>query len=121
MPIYEYVCEACQTHTERLQKIADPPLTDCPACGRPELKRLVSPAGFRLKGGGWYETDFKQSGKRNLAGETAGEAKPDGAAATEAGKKEKSLDKTAGAGTSTKTDMDKSAKAAALASVAAPS
>ena len=57
--------------------MSDAPLTDCPDCGRAQLRRLVSAAGFRLKGGGWYETDFKQSNKRNLAdggGETADKA-----------------------------------------------
>lgn len=66
MPIYEYRCEACGAELEKLQRMSDPPLTDCPACGRPALKRLVSAAGFRLKGGGWYETDFKQGNRRNV-------------------------------------------------------
>lgn len=67
MPIYEYRCEACGHELERLQRMSDAPLTDCPDCGRARLRRLVSAAGFRLKGGGWYETDFKQANKRNLA------------------------------------------------------
>jgi len=67
MPFYEYRCEVCGADHEALQKISDPPLTDCPACGKPALKKRVSAAGFRLKGGGWYETDFKKQGqKRNL-------------------------------------------------------
>jgi putative FmdB family regulatory protein len=71
MPFYEYQCAACGRHHEELQKVTDPALRKCPACGRPSLKRLVSAPVFRLKGGGWYETDFKsdQEGKRNLAGE----------------------------------------------------
>lgn len=68
MPIYEYRCAECGHEMEKLQKISDAPLTDCPACGKPGLQKLVSAAGFRLKGGGWYETDFKQGNKRNLAG-----------------------------------------------------
>ena len=52
---------------DKLQKISDPPLTDCPACGRSALQKLVSAAGFRLKGGGWYETDFKSGKKKNVA------------------------------------------------------
>lgn len=67
MPIYEYRCEECGNELERLQRMSDDPLTDCPACEKPRLRRLISAAGFRLKGAGWYETDFKQSGKRNLA------------------------------------------------------
>ena len=67
MPIYEYRCEQCGHELERLQRLSDEPLRDCPACERPGLRRLVSAAGFRLKGSGWYETDFKQGQKRNLA------------------------------------------------------
>ena len=68
MPIYEYRCQECGHELEKLQRMSDAPLTDCPSCGKAQLKRLVSAAGFRLKGGGWYETDFKQGNKRNLAG-----------------------------------------------------
>ena len=68
MPIYEYECKACGHRLETLQKISDPPLSDCPECRRPELKKLISAAAFRLKGGGWYETDFKKDKdkKKNL-------------------------------------------------------
>ena len=71
MPFYEYQCAACGHHHEELQKVADRALRKCPACGRPSLKRLVSAPVFRLKGGGWYETDFKndKEAKRNLAGD----------------------------------------------------
>jgi putative FmdB family regulatory protein len=84
MPIYEYRCEHCGHELEKMQKISDAPLTDCPECGRPALKKLISAAGFRLKGGGWYETDFKKSGdkKKNLhdGGEKKDSAaKPDSA------------------------------------------
>ncbi len=68
MPIYEYQCLACGKELEALRKISDAPLEDCPACGAPELKKKVSAAAFRLKGGGWYETDFKTGSKKNLAG-----------------------------------------------------
>ena len=68
MPIYEYRCQDCGHELEKLQRMSDDPLTDCPSCEKPQLKRLVSAAGFRLKGAGWYETDFKQGNKRNLAG-----------------------------------------------------
>ena len=66
MPIYEYQCQSCGFDLEKLQRINDDPLLDCPECGKSELIRLVSAAGFRLKGAGWYETDFKKSGKKNL-------------------------------------------------------
>jgi putative FmdB family regulatory protein len=71
MPFYEYQCSACGHHHEELQKVSDRPLRKCPACGRSTLRRLVSAPVFRLKGGGWYETDFKadKEAKRNLAGE----------------------------------------------------
>jgi putative FmdB family regulatory protein len=63
MPIYEYRCAACGHELEALQKLADSPLKDCPSCGQSRLSKLVSLAGFRLKGSGWYATDFKQPGK----------------------------------------------------------
>ncbi len=68
MPIYEYQCEACEHELEVLQKLSDARLTDCPDCGEASLKKKVSAAGFRLKGSGWYETDFKTGNKKNLAG-----------------------------------------------------
>jgi putative FmdB family regulatory protein len=78
MPIYEYRCEACGHALEAMQKLSDAPLTECPACGRPNLKKLISAAGFRLKGGGWYETDFKQGNKKNIhdSGGSGGDAPP---------------------------------------------
>ena len=66
MPIYEYRCESCGEELEKLQRMSDDKLVDCPACGEQALKRLVSAAAFRLKGSGWYETDFKKDNKRNL-------------------------------------------------------
>ena len=69
MPIYEYQCANCGHRLEKLQKISDDPLTTCPECSQDTLSKLVSAAGFRLKGGGWYETDFKKDGKKNLAGD----------------------------------------------------
>ena len=78
MPIYEYRCAACGHHLEALQKMTDAPLRKCPDCGKSQLKRLVSAPQFRLKGSGWYETDFKKDGdrKRNLSGEGGEGAKP---------------------------------------------
>jgi putative FmdB family regulatory protein len=72
MPIYEYQCQSCSAEVEKLQKISDEPLSVCPQCGEPSLKRKISAAGFRLKGAGWYETDFKKTGKKNLAGDSGG-------------------------------------------------
>ncbi len=71
MPIYEYQCGDCGHGLESLQKLSDPPLTDCPECGKPKLQKQISAAGFRLSGGGWYETDFKTGDKKNLAGDGA--------------------------------------------------
>jgi len=68
MPIYEYECQKCGHQMEALQKMSDDPLKECPSCGEHELKKLVSAAGFRLKGAGWYETDFKSGSKKNLSG-----------------------------------------------------
>ena len=81
MPFYEYECQACGRHHEALQKISEAPLRKCPHCGKPKLKKLISAPVFRLKGGGWYETDFKSDGeqKRNLHGDD----KPAEAAAKE--------------------------------------
>ncbi|MGF1642034.1 MAG: FmdB family zinc ribbon protein [Thiotrichales bacterium] len=71
MPIYEYQCTRCGHDMEAMHKMNDPDLTDCPACGEPGLKKLISAAGFRLSGGGWYETDFKSGGKKNVAEKSA--------------------------------------------------
>lgn len=78
MPIYEYQCRSCGHELEQLQKLSDAPLTDCPNCKAAELKRKISAAGFRLKGGGWYETDFKKDGKKNLAGDSGGDSASSG-------------------------------------------
>ncbi|WP_422451036.1 MULTISPECIES: FmdB family zinc ribbon protein [unclassified Endozoicomonas] len=67
MPIYEYQCEQCSEVTEAIQKFGDAPLRDCPVCGQAALKKLLSAPAFRLKGGGWYETDFKGGSKKNLS------------------------------------------------------
>lgn len=77
MPFYEYECPNCGYHDEVLQKITDKPLKKCPSCGRNGLKKLMSAPVFRLKGSGWYETDFKsdKENKRNLAGQDKEETK----------------------------------------------
>ena len=69
MPIYEYVCKKCDHELEAIQNMSDEPLTECPECGALALERKISAAAFRLKGGGWYETDFKKDNRRNIAGE----------------------------------------------------
>ena len=76
MPIYEYRCQACGAQLEKLQKLSDPLLTECPECGRETLVKLVSASSFRLKGSGWYESDFKTGNKKNGLGES--ETKSDG-------------------------------------------
>ena len=83
MPIYEYQCADCGHQLEALQKLSDAPLTVCPQCQESALRKFVSAPSFRLKGGGWYETDFKKSGQKNLAGDqgasqstSAAESKP---------------------------------------------
>jgi len=67
VPIYEYLCDACGERLEVMQKISARPLKQCPACKQNRLRKLVSAAAFRLKGSGWYETDFKKGGKKNLS------------------------------------------------------
>ena len=66
MPIYEYACKHCEHVLDVLQKISDDPLVYCPECGKPELKKLLSAPRFRLKGEGWYETDFKKDKQKNV-------------------------------------------------------
>lgn len=77
MPFYEYECQHCGYHDEVLQKISDKPLAKCPKCGKKGLKKLMSAPVFRLKGSGWYETDFKsdKENKRNLHGADKEEGK----------------------------------------------
>jgi len=73
MPIYEYRCQACGHELEAMQKLTDEPLKDCPACGKAELKKLISAVGFQLKGTGWYATDFKGgSAKKSDTGSDGG-------------------------------------------------
>ena len=104
MPIYEYGCKSCGHKLDALQKIADAPLVDCPECGEPELKRLLSAPRFRLKGSGWYETDFKKDNQRNIAkGDSESEAsgkkdKKDDAKDAKTAEATKPADKPAAAG-----------------------
>ncbi|AUB77860.1 zinc ribbon domain-containing protein [Gammaproteobacteria bacterium 2W06] len=87
MPIYEYVCDDCRHELEALQGMNDAVLTECPECGHAALRRKISAAAFRLKGSGWYETDFKKDNQRNLAGDQAASAKSEGKSA-EGGRKD---------------------------------
>src|SRR5580693_10125163 len=84
MPFYEYQCKNCGHDLEAMQKITDRPLKKCPHCGKSQLQRLMSAPVFRLKGGGWYETDFKgdQDNKRNLADRPDADAPKDAGEAT---------------------------------------
>jgi len=84
MPFYEYECQSCKFYTELMQKISDPPLEKCPSCGKKTMQKLISAPNFRLKGGGWYETDFKgdNENKRNLAGADKEESKTEAPAAS---------------------------------------
>jgi putative FmdB family regulatory protein len=75
MPIYEYRCEACGHQEEFLQRLSEPPLTECPVCHEKSFTKLLSAAGFQLKGSGWYATDFKNKGRKPA--EKKAEAKPD--------------------------------------------
>lgn len=106
MPIYGYACTHCGHSLDALQKIADDPLTDCPECETPNLKRQLSAPRFRLKGQGWYETDFKKDNQRNIAGEK--EASKDGDKADSkkdvAADTKKAADTTPVAKTETKTE-----------------
>ena len=115
MPIYEYRCTACQHKLEALQKFSDAQLVVCPQCGRDALTKLVSAAGFHLKGSGWYQTDFKNSGSKPPA-------KPEAAASetkageTKAGETKAGETKTTDATAATKSD----APAAKAETAAAP-
>ena len=75
MPIYEYRCAECGFQEEHLQKVSEPPLTVCPSCGKPKFEKLLSAAGFQLKGSGWYATDFK-GGARKAEAKADAKAEP---------------------------------------------
>jgi putative FmdB family regulatory protein len=91
MPFYEYQCKSCGHELEAMQKVSDPPLKKCPDCGKSQLQRLMSAPVFRLKGGGWYETDFKgdKDSQRNLADRPEAEAPKDTKEADSTAKDEK--------------------------------
>jgi putative FmdB family regulatory protein len=89
MPFYEYECSACKFYVEALQKVSDEPLRKCPSCKKQALRRLISVPVFRLKGGGWYETDFKSDNeqKRNIHGREEAESRKEDAKAESGDKK----------------------------------
>lgn len=89
MPIYEYQCTACEHKLEALQKFSDEPLLECPECDKPDLKKLISAASFRLKGGGWYETDFKTGNKKQLAETDSGKSSTESSATKQASSADK--------------------------------
>ena len=100
MPIYEYKCDECNHVLDALQKVSDKPLADCPECGKSSLRRLISAPNFRLKGEGWYETDFKKENRKNVADKKDGasektESSNDEKASDKPKKKEKIKDKAA--------------------------
>ena len=86
MPIYEYRCSSCGFQKEYLQKLSDPVLTDCPECGKQTFSKMLSAAGFQLKGSGWYATDFRNSGAKPAA-KTGGTDKSDTKTDAKAGAK----------------------------------
>lgn len=108
MPIYEYRCQECGHSLEAIQKLADAPLTDCPKCEKPGLKKQVSAPAFRLSGGGWYETDFKTGDKKNIAGERSDNADKPAAKSDSGSASGESAKKTESKSTATaKTDNSK--------------
>ncbi|MGH6611406.1 MAG: FmdB family zinc ribbon protein [Burkholderiaceae bacterium] len=122
MPIYAYKCGECGHSLEVIQKVSDPLLTDCPQCGKPALAKQVTAAGFQLKGGGWYVTDFRDSGKKKEAGKTkADEAGAPADSKTESPAETKDASKTESKPAETKSgDAKSSSSAPAPAPAASP-
>ncbi len=98
MPIYEYQCGQCGHRLESFEKMTDAPLTECPACGKPTLQKLVSAAGFQLKGTGWYATDFRNKGKPSTVSKETPKEEGGSQSTTET----KPSDSKTGTGTTTK-------------------
>lgn len=114
MPIHEYECHACGHRFEKLQKVNDAALRVCPACGEPELIKLVSAVAFRLKGGGWYETDFKSGNKKNvLHGAEAGSDASHSSDSAGGDSASSTSSSDSSTGSSSKEDSGKSSKKAA--------
>ena len=113
MPIYEYQCADCGHAFDALQKMSDSPLKDCPDCGESALRKLLSAPNFRLKGSGWYETDFKDKNKRNLAGDAGKESSKESSKASSAksADNDKTDSKSSAAGKNAKAGGDSKPKA----------
>ena len=114
MPIYGYTCTECGHALDALQKMSEDPLKDCPECEQPALKRQLSAPRFRLKGKGWYETDFKSDNQRNLAGDKS-DSKSSDSKSTDSSKgksSDKGGDSTSTATTKTESKPKKSESAA---------
>ena len=109
MPIYEYRCSSCGFQKEYLQKVADPVLSVCPECGKSTFSKMLSAAGFQLKGSGWYATDFKNSGAKPAA-KTEAKSEDKGGAKTES--KDSGSGKSDSGGKSSGNPESKSAAAA---------
>lgn len=112
MPIYEYRCGNCGHELEAIQKLSEAVLVNCPVCEKDTLKKKISAAGFRLKGAGWYETDFKSGKKRNVAGEEGGKSASSSEGSSTAAEAPKSESKTE-AKSETKSDSKSSGGAPA--------
>lgn len=112
MPIYEYRCEECGHQDDHLQKVSEPQLSVCPACHKPTYKKMLSAAGFHLKGSGWYATDFKGSGKGPNTGNKPAEKKADPKTETKTESKAETKTETK-AETKTDSKPDSKSKAAA--------
>ncbi len=117
MPIYEYQCEGCEHEFESMQRMSEPPLTQCPSCGKDRLKKKISAVAFRLKGGGWYETDFKSGDKKNVA--SSSDSGGESTSSSASNKSEKSDSKSSSSdsasstsGSSTKSSSDAGEKSA---------
>jgi putative FmdB family regulatory protein len=110
MPIYEYRCDACGHQEEHLQKLSEPLIASCPACNKASYRKLLSAAGFQLKGSGWYATDFKSTGKKPA--DKKADSKTESAAETKADSKSETKTETK---TETKSEPKKESKAEAAA------
>lgn len=102
MPIYEYQCDSCDHRMEKLQKINDDPLKECPECNQTTLKKLISAVAFRLKGSGWYETDFKTGSKKNVSNDSS-----DSPSKSDSGDSSDSSSSSADSGSASKSEVTK--------------
>ena len=116
MPIYEYRCDSCGHELEVMQKLADAPLTDCPECADAALRKKISAVGFRLKGSGWYETDFKSGNKKNVVDSGQSESKSESKSETKSeAKSESKSESKSETKTSPKTNSNASSKSSTAA------